>query len=102
VLLPLGHLSFFAFLGRFFVAILLRKVSHVPGGVGVFEGLMVLLLRNSIPSGELLLALVVFRVVYYLLPFAVALLGLVGDHIHQRRAHVARASRWFGRVSRNG
>jgi phosphatidylglycerol lysyltransferase len=99
VLLPSGHLSFFAFLGTFLVAILLGMVSHVPGGVGVFEGLMVLLLRNSIPSGELLPALVVFRVVYYLLPFAVALLGLVGDEIHQRRAHVARASRWFGRIS---
>ncbi len=99
VLLPSGHLSFFAFLGTFLVAILLGMVSHVPGGVGVFEGLMVLLLKNSIPSGELLPALVVFRVVYYLLPFAVALLGLVGDEIYQRRGHVARASRWFGRVS---
>jgi phosphatidylglycerol lysyltransferase len=73
VLLPSGHLSFFAFLGTFLVAILLGMVSHVPGGVGVFEGLMVLLLKNSISSGELLPALVVFRVVYYLLPFAVAL-----------------------------
>jgi phosphatidylglycerol lysyltransferase len=99
VLLPPGHLSFFAFLGAFLIAILLGMVSHVPGGVGVFEGLMVLLLRNSISSGELLPALVVFRVVYYLLPFAVALLGLVGDEIYQRRAHVARAGRWFGRIT---
>ena len=99
VLLPPGHLSFFAFLGAFLIAILLGMFSHVPGGVGVFEGLMVLLLRNSISSGELLPALVVFRVVYYLLPFAVALLGLVADEVYQRRAHVARASRWFGRVT---
>lgn len=99
VLLPAGHLSFFAFLGAFLIAILVGMVSHVPGGVGVFEGLMVVLLRNSISSGELLPALVVFRGVYYLLPFAVALLGLVGDEIYQRRAHVARAGRWFGRIS---
>jgi phosphatidylglycerol lysyltransferase len=99
VLLPPGHLSFFAFLGAFLIAVLLGMLSNVPGGVGVFEGLMVLLLRKSIPSGELLSALVVFRVVYYLLPFAVALVALVADEIHLRRAHVVRASRWFGRMT---
>ena len=75
VLLPPSALSFVAFLGLFFVAILLGMASHVPGGVGVFEGLMVLLLKPYLSSGQLLPALVVFRGVYYLMPLSVALIG---------------------------
>jgi phosphatidylglycerol lysyltransferase len=59
VLLPPSPLSFLTFLGSFLVAILLGMVSHVPGGVGVFEGLMVLLLKPYLSSGQLLPALVV-------------------------------------------
>ena len=50
--------------------------SHVPGGVGVFEGLLIVLLKPYLSSGELLPALLVYRAVYYLLPFVVALVGL--------------------------
>ena len=35
------------------VAVLLGMASHVPGGVGVFEGLMVLLLRPWLPAAAL-------------------------------------------------
>ena len=63
-------------------------VSHVPGGLGVFEGLMVLLLKPYISSAGLLPALVVFRAVYYLLPLSVALVGLVAHETWQRRRHV--------------
>jgi phosphatidylglycerol lysyltransferase len=63
VLLPPSGLAFLAFLGSFLVAILLGMVSHVPGGVGVFEGLMVLLLKPDLSSGQLLPALVVYRAV---------------------------------------
>ena len=96
VLLPPSDLTFLTFLGSFFVAILLGMISHIPGGVGVFEGLMVLLLKPYLSSGQLLPALVVYRAVYYLLPFGVALVGLVLDEARQRRAHVARASAWLG------
>ena len=45
----------------------------MPGGVGVFEGLMILLLRPWLPAPALVPAFVVYRAVYYLLPFAVGL-----------------------------
>jgi len=99
VLLPPGSPGFFAFLSAFLVSILLGMMSHVPGGVGVFEGLMVLLLKPYLGSSELLPALVVFRAVYYLLPFSMGLLGLVADEVWQRRAHVVRAGSALGRVS---
>jgi phosphatidylglycerol lysyltransferase len=99
VLLPSSTLSFLQFLGIFLVAILLGLVSHVPGGVGVFEGLMVVLLRPYLTSGQLLPSLVVFRAVYYLLPLGVALIGLVGDELWQRREHVARAGAVIGQAT---
>ena len=99
VLLPPGTISFVAFLGLFLVAILLGMASHVPGGVGVFEGLMVLLLKPYLSSGQLLPALVVFRGVYYLVPLTVASIGLVADDVHQRRRQVARAGAVLGRVT---
>jgi phosphatidylglycerol lysyltransferase len=99
VLLPPSSVSFFAFMGVFLVSILLGMASHVPGGLGVFEGLMVLLLKPYLDSGQLLPALVVYRAVYYLLPLTLALLVLVGDELHQRREHVARAGARLGRLS---
>jgi phosphatidylglycerol lysyltransferase len=100
VLLPAGHPPFLTFLGSFLVAILVGMVSHVPGGLGVFEGLMVLLMGPWLPAAALLPAFVVYRAVYYLLPFLVALTALAADEVHQRRAHVARAGTWLGRLSR--
>jgi phosphatidylglycerol lysyltransferase len=99
VLLPPSALSFIAFLGLFFAAILLGMASHVPGGVGVFEGLMVLLLKPYLGSAQLLPALVVFRAVYYLMPFTVALAALVADDVYQRRGQAARVGAALGRVT---
>ena len=52
VLLPSSALAFLPFLGIFLVAILLGMLSHVPGGMGVFEGLMVLLLKPYLVLGR--------------------------------------------------
>jgi phosphatidylglycerol lysyltransferase len=99
VLLPRSELTFLTFMAVFLISILLGVVSHVPGGLGVFEGLMVLLLEPYLTSGQLLPALVVYRAIYFLLPLTAALLFLVGDEIHQRRTQVARAGAALGRLS---
>jgi len=91
VLLPPGTLSFTLFLGPFFTAVLLGMISHVPGGVGVFEGLLVLMLRPYISTTDLLPRLVVYRAVYFMLPLALALAVLVTDELRQRRARVRAA-----------
>ena len=67
VLLPPSSATFLIVLGAFFAAQLLGLASHVPGGVGVFETLIILLLEPFTPSGNILPALVVYRAVYYLL-----------------------------------
>jgi phosphatidylglycerol lysyltransferase len=99
VLLPPSDAPFPVVLGAFLASQLLGLASHVPGGVGVFEGLMTLLLAPYLDSSQLLPALVVYRAVYYLLPLAIALLGLVADEIRQRRSHALRASRWVRRIT---
>jgi phosphatidylglycerol lysyltransferase len=99
VLLPPGAPPFIGFLGFFFAAILLGIASHVPGGVGVFEGLMVLMLKPYLGSGQVLPSLVLFRGVYYLLPLSVALIGLVVDDAHQRRGQAARVGASLGRLT---
>ncbi len=102
VLLPSGSVPFLAFLGAFLAAILVGMASHVPGGLGVFDGLMVLLLKPYLRSADVLPALVVFRGVYYLLPFAVAVVGLAVDEFWQRRAQTARVTAVLGRAHRAG
>jgi phosphatidylglycerol lysyltransferase len=95
-LLPAGRVPFLAFIGAFLASQMLGLVSHVPGGLGVFEGLMVLLLQPFAPSAAVLPALIVYRAVYYLLPLSIALLILVADEIHQRRSQAARLTAALG------
>lgn len=99
VLLPESNLGLLQFLGAFMIAILLGMASHIPGGVGVFEGLMVLLLKPFLTSGQLLPALVVYRAVYYFLPLAVASVGLVVDEMRRRRVPAAHVSAALGRLT---
>ncbi|HMK90909.1 MAG TPA: lysylphosphatidylglycerol synthase domain-containing protein [Methylocystis sp.] len=71
-----GHsLGYPAFLAVYVFAALLGAVSHAPGGVGVFD--VAILGAVPAPSQEsLLAALLLFRAIYFLLPFAVAIILL--------------------------
>ena len=96
VLLPSATVPFLTFLGAFLASQLLGLASHVPGGVGVFEGLMVVLLKPFLPSATLLPVLIAYRAVYYLLPLSCALVVLIADEAHQRRAQAAKIGATFG------
>ena len=69
-LLPPGAVPFGELLGAFLAAQIVGLVSHVPGGLGVFETLMVLGLKPYLPATSVLTALVLYRAIYYLLPLA--------------------------------
>ncbi|HEY4222873.1 MAG TPA: lysylphosphatidylglycerol synthase domain-containing protein, partial [Myxococcota bacterium] len=64
--------TFFLAMGAFAVAAVVALISHVPGGIGVLEGIIVLLLGDRLPKDAVLGALVAFRAIYYLGPFLVA------------------------------
>lgn len=99
-LLPPTRLTFAEFLSAFLAAQILGLLSHVPGGLGVFEGTMLLLLKPYLPGESILSVLVLYRVVYYLVPLAGALAILVGDEVRQRRHHLARWGGAFGSLTR--
>lgn len=54
--------------------------SHVPGGLGVIEGVVMYLL----PHANLLSAVILFRAVYYLLPLPFGLLCFLASEMHYR------------------
>ena len=96
-LLPPGHrLSFLPFLGAFLLAQFAGQISHVPGGLGVFETLMVLLLKPYLPAAATIGALVAFRAIYYLVPFALSLLALAAYEASRQRVRVAQVATTAG------
>ena len=65
-LLPPGSVPYGPVLGAFLAAQILGIVSHVPGGLGVFEGTMLLLLGAHLPQADLLTALLLEKSIYEL------------------------------------
>jgi phosphatidylglycerol lysyltransferase len=91
VLLPQGTaLGFGHFLEIYLIAQLAGLVSQVPGGLGVFETVILLLLPTGAAAPRMLGALVVYRGVYYLLPLMVAVLALGIEELLRRRSLVTR------------
>jgi hypothetical protein len=70
----------------FIAATLLGFASHSPGGLGVFDAAMLIALSAYDAEG-LLAALLIFRLLYYIIPFALALatLGIREAIIHLSR-----------------
>ena len=98
VLLPTGlHLTFAHFAALFVVAQVAGVSSHVPGGLGVFETIILLALAPRGHSPSLVGALLVYRLIYYLLPLVVATLLLVVFEVRQRGARLAAAGAVAGR-----
>lgn len=90
VLLPPGyHISLVPVLGAFLIAQFAGILSHVPGGLGVFEAVVVALLKPDLPASSIIGALIAYRVFYYLLPLAVALAFLIAFEVQRQRDRVA-------------
>ena len=85
--------AFATVLGAFVVAQVASLVSHVPGGLGVFEVTCIALLRGFLEPSAVLGAIVVFRVIYYLFPLALALILLGASELTRGRSRVARVAR---------
>ncbi len=95
VLLPAGATQgFTAFLALYLIALAAGVVSNVPGGLGVFETVLLLLLPG-VPPHEALSALLTYRAIYYLLPFVIALVIVAGREAWLRRAGLASATTWL-------
>lgn len=83
----------------YFGAIALGILSHSPGGLGVFEATMIAGL-GAAGRSDVLAALLLYRLIYTVLPFAIAVLGLaVAWGINQHPA-VAQTATWAFRLAR--
>jgi len=92
VLLPEAGLPGFAtFLTIYAVAMIVGAMSHAPGGLGVFETVMVLLMPE-VDKAPLLAALFLYRVIYTMIPFFFGLVLLAATEFmaFRDRRRVAR------------
>ncbi len=85
-------ITFIHFLGIFLLAQIAGVVSNVPGGLGIFEAVILIFLGQFYSAGAILGALVAFRTIYYLLP-----LILATHEVLERREGVVRVAKIFGR-----
>eukprot|EP01037_Dinobryon_pediforme_P002450 gene2450-2488_t len=84
VLLPSGHgLEFVTYAAVYVFAVMLGIASNAPGGIGIFEATMLKAIPNSSTSA-VLASLLMFRIVYYVVPFILALALLGANEIVRR------------------
>jgi phosphatidylglycerol lysyltransferase len=91
VLLGTGSsLTLPVFMECYLLALLAGLISTIPGGLGIFEAVMLLLLADYLPHPAIVGALLAYRVIYYLLPLAVAtvLLGALEAYRGSERARL--------------
>ena len=92
VLLPTaGAPPFLTCAAIYAVAMIVGALSHSPGGLGVFEAIVVVMLPR-IDHGQLLAALVLFRLIYSFVPFAIGLFLLGRDELGALRSRRACAA----------
>lgn len=97
-LLPTGSaVSFAHFVAVFSAAQVAGVSSHVPGGLGVFDTIIVLALAQHAPTPAVLGALIVYRATYYLLPLAVGTALLAAYEMRARRAQLVQTGAIVGR-----
>jgi glycosyltransferase 2 family protein len=75
VLIPAEmHIGLFRAVAVFIAAILLGFASHAPAGLGAFDATILIGLGDQDSEESLIAALLIFRFLYHLLPFVLALL----------------------------
>ena len=99
VLLPPDGPPYAVVLGAFLAAQMVALASHLPGGLGVFDGILALLLAPWLGADQIVAALLLYRLVYYLLPLSLALVLLVGDETRRRRGRLQQLGQSLGQHS---
>jgi phosphatidylglycerol lysyltransferase len=103
VLLSAGvNVGFFPFLGIYLIAIGAGLLSSIPGGIGVFEAVLLICLPG-VDRGVLLGNLIVYRLIYYVAPLFIALLLLAANELRQHRGlletSTEKARHWLSAVA---
>ena len=97
VLFPQAHgLTFPGFLAIFLLAQIAGLLSHIPGGLGVFETIMILFLSPTLSAAQVLGIILAYRGIYYLLPLLVASVVLGAYEFLLNKARVRGLARMVG------
>ena len=83
VLLPAIDVHFVGFVAIYAMALGLGILSHAPGGVGVFEAVVLFAIGAEGSASAIAAALVAYRAIYFLLPLLVAAALLAGSEIRR-------------------
>lgn len=78
-----AHVSPLEFLPIYFAAVAAGIISHVPGGIGVFEAVILAAMGPEIGVAPTAAALVLYRLIYIALPFAIACLILLANEANK-------------------
>lgn len=97
ILFPAGSTSYTTFFAVFVVGQSVAHASHVPGGVGVFESIVLVFLSPTVAAPDVLAALLAWRAIYYLLPLLAAVVALAAHELRRLRARVGPEplAEWF-------
>lgn len=82
---PSEHLTFIHFLGIYVLAFSAGMAANVPGGIGVFDGAVMLGLSAYLPVPQVVSALLLFRLYYYIGPLFFAGAMFAAFEFKQRR-----------------
>lgn len=96
VLLPAGEISYITLLQIFLVAQMLGILSQVPGGMGVFETAIVMMLPQATESSYVMGALLAYRAIFYFFPLGIALLLLASHEFFRAKKRFKVLARFYG------
>jgi uncharacterized membrane protein YbhN (UPF0104 family) len=68
-------------LGAYVLGNIAGLLSHVPGGLGVLEFVIQSAVQSAVANGDVLAALIAFRIVYYVVPLILGCLLLIGAEL---------------------
>jgi phosphatidylglycerol lysyltransferase len=83
VLLPASGIDFPVFVVIYTAALALGVLSHAPAGIGVFDAAILYAVGTQGSPNEVAAALVTYRVIYFLLPFAIAAVLLAASELRR-------------------
>lgn len=76
-----------AVLGILLISSIAGVIAHIPAGLGVLETVFITLMQHQFSKGQLLAALIGYRVIYFLIPLMIALVVYV---VLEKRAKAMR------------
>ncbi len=87
VLLPQAAISWPVFLAVYAIAVGLGVLSHVPAGLGVFETVIIASLGSAVNIDAVLGSLVLYRLIYHVLPLLIAVLAVSATELRRFADH---------------